>query len=186
MKIILINGKARSGKDFASQILLKKLKNSKKLAFADKIKTLICDIFNITLEEFNDFKNNHYDLKYNDKSLTFRELIQNFGESSKDLFGKDFWINQIINDIESSKEDYIIISDFRFLIEYETLVKYFGKDKIVSLHIQDKNLENFENNDTHISENNLKGFEFDYVIDNSIKDPEILEDYLKSFINLKL
>ena len=183
MKIILINGKARSGKDFAAQILQKKLDKTVKLAFADSIKDILCNTFGITRYEFDNYKNNFYNLKYDDKSLTFRELIQKFGETMKEKFGNDLWAKQVVNEVKSSESDYFIISDFRFLIEYETLSKYLGQDKIVTLYIQDKNLIN---NDSHISENNLKDFKFDYIIDNTRKDPEILRKYLQSFIDIKL
>jgi len=186
MKVILINGKARSGKDFAAQILLKKLDKSVKLAFADSIKDILCNTLGITRSEFDDYKNNHYDLKYSDKSLTFRELIQNFGETMKEKFGNDFWARQLVDSInnpELSNSDYFIVSDFRFKIEYETLSKYLGQDKIVTLYIEDKNLPD---NDSHISENALKDFKFDYIIDNTKKNPEILDDYLQSFIDLKI
>jgi hypothetical protein len=179
MKVILINGLKRSGKDFSANILLEKLPNSEKIAFADPIKRILSNTLEISIDEFDDFKNNHYDIKYDSKSLTFRKFIQNFGESVKNEFGNDIWAKLARDKILSSKKDYIIISDFRFLVEYETL-----KDlDIVTLKINDNSIQN---DDTHISENELNDFEFDYQIDNTKKDPEILEDYLDSFIKIKV
>ena len=186
MKIILINGKARSGKDFAAQILQKKLDRTIKLAFADSIKDILCNTLEITRNEFDEYKNNFYDLKYSDKSLTFRELIQNFGETMKEKFGNDFWARQLVDSInnpELSNSDYFIVSDFRFKIEYETLSKYLGQDKIVTLYIEDKNISQ---DDKHISENALVDFDFDYYVDNTEKNTEKLKDYLQSFIDLKI
>jgi hypothetical protein len=179
MKVILINGLKRSGKDFSANILLEKLPNSEKIAFADPIKRILSNTLGISIDEFDNFKNNYYDINYDGISLSFRELIQNFGESVKNEFGNDIWAKTTKDKILKSKKDYVIISDFRFLVEYESL-----KDlDIVTLKINDNNLQN---DDTHISENELNDFKFDYQIDNTKKDPKILEDYLDSFIKIKV
>ena len=184
MKIILINGKARSGKDFAAQILLKKLDKSVKLAFADSIKDILCNTLEITRNEFDDYKNNFYDLKYSDKSLTFRELIQKLGENIKSELGDNIWVKRAIQKIYTNNypDTIFIISDFRFPVEYKEIITTFGKDRVITLQIQDKNIPQGE----HISENALEDFKFDYIIDNTEKNPEILEDYLQSFIDLKV
>jgi hypothetical protein len=184
MKIILINGKARSGKDFAAQILQKKLEKTVKLAFADSIKDILCNTLGITINEFDDYKNNFYDLKYANQSLTFRELIQKFGETIKSELGDNIWAKRVIDKIYTNNytNTIFIISDFRFPVEYKEIVKTFGKDRIITLQIQDKNASQ----DEHISENALKDFKFDYIIDNTDKKPEVLEDYLQSFIDLKV
>jgi hypothetical protein len=185
-KVILINGLKRSGKDFSGDILLKKLPNSKKIAFADNMKKIISETLGITLRELEDYKNNYYYIKTPDSSLSFRELLQRFGtEAMKPVFGNDVWARLVKDEILKSSADYIIISDFRFLVEYETLkdLDTLGAIKLVTLKINDNNLQN---KDTHISENELNDFEFDYQIDNTKKDPGILEDYLDSFIKIKV
>ena len=57
MKIILISGKARSGKDYLSQLLKERLEKDGlkvfKTAFADKLKEYLCILFNLSLEELN-------------------------------------------------------------------------------------------------------------------------------------
>ena len=182
-KIILLNGLKRSGKDYSADILLNLLPNSKKMAFADNMKTIIKETFGITYEELDYWKNNRPKIILPNSSLIdFREILQRFGtEAMKPIFGDNIWARLVVEEILKTNAEYIIISDFRFLIEYEEMKKYFD---VVTLHILDKN--NIDLKDKHSSENELNNFEFDYIIDNTKKDPDILKDYLQSFIDIKL
>ena len=60
-KIILISGKARSGKDYIADLLKSKFeedgKKVLKLAYADKLKEYLCVLFNLDLATLNDLKN---------------------------------------------------------------------------------------------------------------------------------
>mgnify|MGYP003704958807 CR=1 FL=1 len=100
-KIILINGKKRSGKDFYASHIVQKLKEQEKsveiMSFADPLKEIICNTFDISLETFNDYKNEKTKLYTQRKKLTgydydmvtdFRTLIQRLGtEGIKPIFG---------------------------------------------------------------------------------------------------
>ena len=170
MKIILINGKKRSGKDHIANCLCKNLKDINKtctiLHFADALKEILAITFNITLEELDTYKNNETKLVFDEKSLDFRQLLQRFGtDAMQSIFGKNVWRNYIEEKIKTLKCDYVLIPDFRFKHEYiENSFSIYVKGGI--------------SNDSHISENELNDFKFDYIIDNTLKcniDNEIIK-----------
>lgn len=169
-KIILINGKKRSGKDFYASHIVQKLKEQGKsveiMSFADPLKEIICNTFDISLETFNDYKNEKTNLYTQRKKLTgydydvvtdFRTLIQRLGtEGIKPIFGDSVWADLLYKKAQNSKVDYVIVPDFRFLIE--EIPNY------CTIHIKN---DDVDHNDSHASENELNDFRFDIVVDNT-------------------
>lgn len=163
-KVILVGGKKRSGKDFVSDLIKQKLESYGKsvdtVAFADEIKTILCTTLGVTLDEFNEFKNSDTEINFADKSITFRKLIQNFGtDAMQTSFGKFVWRNKVIDFIEETEADYVIVTDFRFPAEY---IESFTVN-IINGEIQ--------TDDSHTSENSMNDWIWDYIIDNTSKKP---------------
>lgn len=178
-KVILINGLKRSGKDYTAELISKFLDNDGTtydiFSFADPMKTILTKTLNITLDEFNSFKNNLSNLEVQDCNgekhlLNFRELIQNFGdEAMKPIFGNNVWVDLMIKNIEQTGADVILIPDFRFPQEY------LKSSENISVHTINVFNEDILNDDKHASENSLDGFQFDYHIDNT-GQPDITQD----------
>jgi len=190
-KIILINGKKRSGKDYTAEMLQDVIiadgKSCEIMSFAAPLKRIIAKTFGITLNELENYKNDTEKYNYliqskeENNSITilkngnFRKILQIFGtEAMKEEFGEDVWVKLLYKQVDESYADYIIITDFRFNIEY--------KDDSITLKIKN---DDMEDNDTHASETELNDFNFDYVLDNTgyklTKDDIInfYEKYLK-------
>jgi hypothetical protein len=187
MKVIMINGLKRSGKDFSADILVQKLEKKVqrvgRYSFADPIKEMLSSMLGISVKEFDDMKNNWYWMEFGEHTLSFRKLIQTFGNDiMKKYFGETVWTQMAIDELNFVNKDIMVIPDFRFLIEYEELKRHFD---VITLKIQDTELEK-SSTDPHESETELRDFKFDYVVDNTIKDPIVLEDYLCTFIKDKL
>lgn len=191
-KIIFINGKKRSGKDTTAEMLqqelLKENKTVKVLAFADKLKDMVCEIFDIGRVELEEYKNNpdlwniavggtwEYD-PYDYREPTcyinktdFRTFLDIFGNKiAKSLGGDSVWADKVLEIIENLDEEYFIISDFRFPIE----INVFGTENLLSptnkpyklstLQVQREGLPHSD----LPSENALNDYVFDYVIDNN-------------------
>lgn len=157
-KIILINGKKRAGKDYIANILKEKLGNCEIMHYADSMKQIIADTFEISLEELDNYKNENVEITFNGKRITFRRVLQCFAtEAIKPVFGNNIWKRIVLEKIKETNAEYIIIPDFRFPEEYiedSLTVKVLGGDT----------------NDTHISESALNDFKFDYIIDNTNKE----------------
>lgn len=121
---ILISGKANSGKDTLTNLLIQSLKiqnNYIKLAFADPMKRIIEEMYpNVDKtwlygpsELRNNIIPNAFDL--NDKALTVRKLLLDLGKFGR-TYNENIWIDATINKID--KNQHLIISDARFINEF--------------------------------------------------------------------
>ena len=164
--IIQIGGFKRSGKDTISQMIANHYQSSGKLVdifhYADPIKEHVCKLFNISLEQLDEFKNSKTELWCYDnfenayKVTDFRDLLTSTGDSFKSIFGDDIFLRLMLENIEKSEADIIIIPDFRFAIEHIP--------NAVTIRIINNDIVN----DTdHPSETELIDFDFDMSIDNT-------------------
>ena len=197
-KIILINGQKRSGKDFSATLLTELLKEQgnsvEVLSFATPLKQIMCDTLGVGMEEMEEFKNNSadYDMPFmaypNNQPpvqfgrINFRELLQRFGtEGMKPVFGESVWADITLKMAIESTSDVIIIPDFRFNIESDTMLN--SELDIKTLKIKNDDVDGGE--DLHASERELDDYLFDYTIDNT-GHSEHLGNYLETFINTYL
>jgi hypothetical protein len=188
MKVILISGLKRSGKDFSASLLREKLESIGKpaaiTAFADPLKEIAAKTLGMSIHEFNEHKNNYDQLTVD--GMDYRTFIQRLGtEAIRGVFGDKVWANSMVNrikDLEQQGYEYVIIPDFRFYVEFQVLSTFFNTNDLKILRIEDKN----QTPDEHSSESELEGFMFDYVIDNTQKNPQVLSDYLDSFMEIHL
>ena len=182
--IIQIGGFKRSGKDTISQMIANHYQSSGKLVdifhYADQIKEHVCKLFNISLEQLDEFKNSkkelwsfdNYDNAY--KVTDFRDLLTSTGDSFKSIFGDDIFLRLMLEKIEKSEADIIIIPDFRFAIEHIP--------NAVTIRINNSDIIN----DTdHSSETELIDFDFDMSIDNTnySQNQEEISYYCEQMIN---
>jgi len=187
--LILINGAKRSGKDHSARILkeiLSKNNTVSTMSFADPIKQIVADTFELTLKELDEYKNSatpiYIKAHKKDKQISdFRTIIQRFGnEAMKKMFRKTVWSDLLLEKALECESDYVIVPDFRFLIEEEVVRK--SDFNVITLYIKN---DSVINEDKHASERELDDFKFDYTIDNSEYSKQ-LNEYLKSFIKEKL
>jgi len=164
MKIILISGKARSGKDTVAKYIEQKLNNENKKVlichYADLLKYMCKTFFNWNGEKDN----------------KGRTILQHVGT---DVIRKDYpnyWVDFIIDVLWKFYDewDYVIIPDTRFPNEIDRMVEEFNyKDEYETIkpintirikrNIAD-GLTREQNN--HPSEVALDNYKFDYYIEN--------------------
>ena len=165
--IIQVGGFKRSGKDTISQMIANHYQLSGKLVdilhYADPIKQIAASIFDISLEQLDEFKNNKTELWRFDqfentyKVTDFREILMKIGnEAIKPVFGNDVWQKIMWEKIEKSEADIIIIPDFRFKVEHIP--------NAVTIRIIN---DDITNDTDHPSETELIDFDFDMLIDNT-------------------
>jgi len=156
--IVLIGHKKRQGKDTFAQLLIEELAfrgvNTKKFAFADAMKDIVADMFDIDRNTLDYYKNKSESIVFDSKTTDFRKILQRFGSGKmKELFGKTVWVDVVRKQFD--KDSVNIVTDFRFPEEY---IKGAFTIKV------DRGIKD---NDEHISEKALDDFNFDYVVDNS-------------------
>lgn len=180
-KVILLNGKARSGKDTVAAMMKRILKNSNQkvevVSFAEPLKEIISKTFDLDLSLLEKYKNNPdvHALKCintntfeSEYTSDFREILQRFGtEGMKPVFGNDVWARLAAEKCKKSDSEWIIISDFRFLIEYSTMMKYQSNEdfQVFAFKVESDNPNILVS--SHSSETELNSFEFDYSIQNN-------------------
>lgn len=168
MNLIIISGKAGSGKSLVSDILKNKLKEKTIcLAYASYLKMYAKEIIG-------------WDGNEATKPRTF---LQQIGDEVKEI-NPNFLINRIIEDIEVYKKYFnnIIISDARFVDEIETIKNKY--DNVISIHVYGKENNLTEEEKKHNTENGLNNYNlYDYEINNDgdlssleLKINNILED----------
>lgn len=159
-KIIIIGGKARSGKDTVSKYI-KEIYNNKKvlnIQYSSYIKEYAKKISNWDgLEETKP-----------------RELLQEIGSIVKEKIDNNFFVNKIIDDIKvySLFFDVITISDVRYKIEIDIPKKYFNN--VTSIHVVRPNYDNGlniteKNHPTEIDLDDYNNFDYEIINDGSIE-----------------
>jgi uncharacterized Fe-S radical SAM superfamily protein PflX len=183
--IYLITGQKRAGKDFVGEILSDYLECDT-YAFADDMKVILSETFGISIEDFNKLKNEDRALYVTNldamgvhysRMTSFRKIIQNFGESIKNLYNSRFWADRLIIKLIEDDNDNIVITDLRYFVELETIKNYFGADNVKTIKVINRNLEP----DSHISEQEMLDYEADVILDNtdhSLKEGDVLEKVL--------
>ena len=159
MKIFVIGGKAKCGKNTFGEYLREQLKDyGYKPCVMHITEPLYC------------FARNYfeYDSKNDEKP---REFLQKMGtEIIKEKMGKkDFLLNRLYEDIEilSNFFDTFIITDARLIYEFESLKKKYPD--VVTIKIERYNYDPMlsEEEANHITEKEIDSYDkFDYVITN--------------------
>jgi hypothetical protein len=166
----------------------------KRIAFADPLKKMLSNLLNISLDKFyiREFKEGCIinistlegswlgeklsDSKFNklvkqldpslmESNLSLRQLLQYFGtEIMQKYFGKRVWINSTMQ----NRSEYTIVSDLRFIEEYNAVKEKKG----IVIYVNRPNYEFGQ----HASEREMKELlendKYDFIIDNngSIED----------------
>ena len=156
MRVILIGGKARSGKDTLADLLIDALEKQGKKVCKIQVGQYI----------------KYYAMKYfgwdGQEETKPRDLLIELGtEVIRKKIDPDFHIDRLIQDIKvlSYFYDTFIVSDIRFPVEIEKPKKEF--DNVISIKMIRNSDELNETQKSHITETGLDSFNsFDYVIEN--------------------
>lgn len=124
-RIIAICGPKRSGKDTIANYIVAKY-GYKHFKIASKLKDVCGLLFGFTQEQMEDDTKDIIDTKYNitpRKAMQFvgTEMMQYKIQELLPNVKRNFWINLLMQEIQ--KESHVVISDMRFLHEYETMCK---------------------------------------------------------------
>ena len=164
--IIGIGHKKRHGKSTIAKHLVRHW-SFQEFTFAAPIKEIVDLTFSFP-------ENYKYDKEkiYPRANISYRTACQTIGESFRQLFGPYIWVNALEKKLEEIEGD-IIISDVRHSEEANWIRQAGGcLIKVFNPNIQQE--------DTHISENGLDNFVWDWEIcnDGSIKKLELKIDEL--------
>jgi hypothetical protein len=170
--IIGLCGLKGSGKDTVAAYLIKEYGYERK-AFADKLKLSAAALFGINSSEWETLKNddtavvtlrNIHDELGNFTSIaeiTVREFLQRYGtESHRDVFGNNFWVDQVLPVGGYYADRDIVITDVRYFGEGERIHNLKG-------YVARVNRDSSDTSDPHSSETEQSRIEVDYELDNN-------------------
>lgn len=162
-------------------------------SFADKLKQFCIEHFDLTPKQCygtNNDKNSltevlwenlpHYrELKNKPKGkMTAREVLQQFGTNVCRRIMNDCWANSLIKEIKKEQSWLSIITDMRFENEAKKVEEIGGKCVLLTRKTDE---------DNHESENGLKDYKFQYIIDNAnLSREETMEKVVDLLANLNL
>ena len=164
MKIFVIGGRAKSGKNTFGEMLREELKD---YGYRP------C-VMHIT-EPLYSYARTYFDWNGNEEDKP-REFLQKMGiEIIRDKLGKkDFLLNRLYEDIEilSNFFDAFIITDARMIHEFESLKEKY--DDVVTIKLERKEYDNqlTEEEAEHVTEKEVDVYDdYDYIIQNrSLED----------------
>ena len=157
MEVILIGGKARSGKDTMAEIIMNELESTGKKVCRIQVGQYI----------------KYYAMKYfgwdGREETKPRDLLNKLGtEIIREKIDPNFHVDRLIQDIKilSYFYDTFIVSDIRFPVEIEKTRETFSS--VVSIKMNRESDELSANQKHHISETILDDYKgFDYYVDNN-------------------
>ncbi len=124
--VLMLGHRARSGKDTLADLIMHYNSYfSQKLAFADKLKSVVKDLYGLTDEHvYGSLKETPLD-QY--PGYTPRMILQKFGQDQRAI-NPNIWADYVFRQIENSDKEINIITDLRFPNEHEVALKWAHKD----------------------------------------------------------
>ena len=162
MKVIMLSGKSSSGKDAVANALENKLKKLNQrvliIHFADLVKYYAIQYY-----------------KWNgEKDEVGRNLLQTIGTGMMRNYDPDYWALIVAKFVDAAKNDFdfTLIPDWRFINEYEGVANYNAN--VITIRVNRYNEDGSpyispnmsEEQLTHVSENQLDNYSFNYIIEN--------------------
>jgi len=172
--IILIGGKAGSGKDTVAEFLVNNC-NFTQFAYANALKDYVSVSFNINRQLFDTQEGKMSEIIVNNRKTTPRQMLIDVSLEKKKE-NPLIWIQKVIESIKICDNKQVVISDFRFPEEYTELIKIF--DNVITIQIKRNEALNIDDH----SERALNNFKFDYIIYNNSSKEDLYKKVLKIII----
>ena len=159
--IILISGFSKSGKDLMADYMVNQF-NFKSYAIASSLKQMVAERYNIDINMTNT-QCGKSTVVYN--GLTVRDLLVKSAIELKNSVDQDVFIADTYKKIYIGNVKNVVISDFRYINEYKYLSIKYKNDK--DTRVLTVRIDRFDRSPVDSpSENQLNGFNFDYLIEN--------------------
>ncbi len=176
-KIVMLSGKAGSGKDTVCNYIVENYPGYRQYAFANCLKDYVGAMYGIsdTLLYTQEGKKRMINVK--ETQMSIRDILILEARRKRDV-DPNYWVNLVISKILADRPEKVVISDFRYPNEFYEMSKYFDINNITSVNIvredyifimdsSETSLDNFEH-DVRIYNNSDKFDLFrkvDFILD---------------------
>jgi len=163
--LIGISGKKRRGKDTVAMYLRSQIggEDTKIMYWATALKKLSAEM--LGLNPYHFFADANKDAEYEiapGEFMTGRKFLQVLGtDCVRNLIHTDFWVFQMMKEMEARSESIILIPDTRFPNEYDAIKNAGGYIIRVERDLP------WAAGDDHPSETALDMYDFDLIVDNN-------------------
>ena len=184
--VYCVIGEKRVGKDTVADYICSKT-GATKFPLAEPLKELVCNVFQISMEDLDKFKNEYWDIKcrskerleFAEKSLldvSFRSILQKTGDSMKEFFGLDCFMKKVHQKLLN--ESVAVIPDVRLKEEQEWLTTHANPIfiKIVRDIEKDKDSQ-------HRTEIEVNKLGYDILVENNGTIDELYKKIDSSILN---
>ena len=176
--IIAICGLKRSGKDTVANYLATKIPNVIHCKIAQPLKDMCENLFNFTASQMETDDKDVIDTKW---GITPRDALKFVGTEMMQYkiqellpdIGRSFWVKQLVDKIKKNQSNEenktVIISDLRFIHEYDMIKREFKDSQVVIVKIQknEKLQPNQPNKTNHCSELEWQLIKHNILLDNN-------------------
>ena len=131
MSIILLRGFSNSGKDFIGEILCNQY-NYTRYAFADSLKNIVAKQLNCSIDILHSQDGKSQVCHTDPLRRTYRQILIDEALRLRNI-DSDFFAKQCCKDI---KHDKVVITDWRYPNEFQTIKNAFPNYKIIPVYIQ--------------------------------------------------
>lgn len=173
MKILLLYGFSKAGKDTVAELLVKE-HGYHRFAFADRVKEVAAEQLQVPLEWFHDVEKKNTILP--GKNKTLREYCIEIGEGGR-AADPEFWGKQVVAAIQKKDCERVVLSDWRCYPEFFAIQKAFPSATILPIKII--RTDQYISPVPDMTEYNLSGFPFQFRIINDGKNLDKLREELK-------
>jgi hypothetical protein len=172
--IILLGGKAGSGKDFVGSILVRDYEY-KRFGLADYLKDIVACNYGIPRDELDTQEGK---AKLFKDGMSYRDLLikTSYFHKYKNI---NVFTDFIIRDMKADPSKNYVITDFRFPHEYEKISSELSKFfNVITINVQRKS-SIFVDDD---SERALDNFTFDFTLDNNFDESNVKKELAHLFL----
>lgn len=180
-RIVALSGKMRSGKDTIANVLCESFGYTK-IAFANKLRQAVYALDPVISGPEDEYcylsELDHRSYEYIKENYPeFRRLLQAMGtEVGRNLFGENFWVDQLVRTVKENPETRYVITDCRF--PNEAIAAQDALQGVVIRVVREGN----ETTGTHPSETALDEWAFPCYILNNGTVEELVDAVKKTFM----
>jgi len=187
VNLIGISGKIGAGKNHCAKVIQELTKVGEATftcqSFAAAFKNITASMLDVPVEdlESEEVKNSIYSSSKN--NLTVGEILQKMGQTFKQIYGDDVWVDHLMRKYDKERETCNwIITDVRFPNEAKAIKERGGV--LIRMHGDPAYCRvNSKRDLNHISETALDQFTgFDAEIENTLKDDKALRSEVETVI----